>query len=308
MNTGRIRVEIVAPVHNRREITLQCLRSLTRIDSTGLDVHVIIIDDGSTDGTSRAIRCEFPDVEVISGNGALWYTEGTNVGIRAALRNRADFVLMINDDEIFDRMFLRHLVETASTYDRSIVGPLLLLWDMPHKVFQVAPVWDTLYGDWHHLYQQTVWTVPDKVWEVDLIVGNCVLVPGAAFHECGLMDSRKYPNFGDATFTPKMKKRGWQLLIDPSARVFCQPNQPPPRLREMSVRQALSALLMDRRNAHNLIRRFDAYLDGAPSKFKGFFGFVVFLVRGFVTRGYRNTITKHEPPLTAIVASRVLDK
>ena len=80
-----IRVEIVAPVHNRRDITLQCLRSLARINKDGLDVHIIIVDDGSTDGTSEAIAKQFPDVEIVKGDGNLCFTEGTNVGVRAAL-------------------------------------------------------------------------------------------------------------------------------------------------------------------------------------------------------------------------------
>ena len=54
------RVELVTPVHNRRDITLQCLRSLSRIDRTGLDIHITVVDDGSTDGTGDAIREQFP--------------------------------------------------------------------------------------------------------------------------------------------------------------------------------------------------------------------------------------------------------
>src|SRR5436190_255750 len=102
MSREPIRVGIVAPVHNRREITLQCLKSLSRIDSAGLDVHAVIVDDGSTDGTSDGIREQFPSVELIEGDGNLWFTEGTNVGIRAALKHDPKYLLLINDDEVFD--------------------------------------------------------------------------------------------------------------------------------------------------------------------------------------------------------------
>ena len=64
-------MEIVAPVHNRRDITLQCLRSLSRLDTTGLNVHIVIVDDGSTDDTGDSIRDEFPNVEVVMGEGDL---------------------------------------------------------------------------------------------------------------------------------------------------------------------------------------------------------------------------------------------
>src|SRR5690349_11091422 len=143
MSTEPISVAIVAPVHNRREITLQCLRSLSRIRADQLDVRVVIVDDGSTDGTSEAITSEFPEVEIINANGDLWFTEGTNVGVRRALETDPKYVVMMNDDQVFDDRFLEYLVETAEANPRSVVGPLLLLWNEPHKIFQVAPVWNT---------------------------------------------------------------------------------------------------------------------------------------------------------------------
>lgn len=273
------RVGIAFAVHNRREITLKCLRSLARIDAENLDVHIVVVDDGSTDGTSEAIAEEFPQVEVVKGDGNLWYTEGTNVGVRAALKHDPDYVLMMNDDQVFDSKFLKYMVETAEKYPRTVVGSLLLLWDTPHKLFQVAPVWNTWLGDWQHWEQQTVWTVPAKPWNVDVIVGNCLLVPTEAIRRHGLMNSGRYVNFGDAEYTPRLKRNGWRLLIDPRARVFCQPNASVQRLTTMSLREKFDKLILNYGHSHNLRRRFYANWDSAPSKTKAVIGFVNFFIR-----------------------------
>ncbi|HEX8733829.1 MAG TPA: glycosyltransferase family 2 protein [Pyrinomonadaceae bacterium] len=301
---GKIRVEIVAPVHNRREITLQCLRSLSRIDKTNLDVHIVIVDDGSTDGTSEAIRQNFPEVEIIAGDGNLWFTEGTNVGIRAALRHQPKYVLLINDDAVFDEKFLRSMVETAEKNPRSVVGSLLLLWDEPHKIFQVAPVWETRSGGWRHWQNQTVWTVPEKAWEVDIIVGNCVLVPAAAMSEAGLMNSKKYPNFGDVEYTPRLKKRGWRLLIDPRARVFCQPNNIPASVRKLGLRKMIDALVFDLKHIHNLRRRFYGNWDSAPSRWQGTLAFGIFFLRAALGRSVESewAQSREEKPLAETFA------
>ena len=269
-------------------------------------IDIYVVDDGSTDGSSEAIRAEFPTVNVIHGNGELWYTEGTNVGIRAALKRNPDFVLAINDDSVFDADFLSYLVDTAQRHPRSVVGPLLLLWDEPHRLFQVSPVWDTLYGGWRHWEDQTVWTVPDRPWNVDIIVGNCVLVPAAAFAECGLMDSKRYINFGDAEFTPRLKRQGWDLIIDPRARVFCQPNTPPPSLRDMKPAGLYNALIRDRGNTHNLIRRFHATMDGAPTALHGVAAFTAFLFRLSLRQGRRDPTAK-EDPISQTFGDRVIN-
>lgn len=302
------RVGIVFPVHNRRDITLQCLRSLARIDSENLEVHIVMVDDGSSDGTSEAVEKEFPAVEIIKGDGNLWFSESTNVGARAAMKHNLDYVLMMNDDQVFDSKFLKYMVETAEKNPRSVVGSLLLLWDSPHKLFQVAPIWDTFKGGWQFWNNQTIWTVPKKPWKVDIIVGNCVLVPVKAIEEEGLMDSKRYMNCGDAEFTPRLRKKGWQLLIEPRARVFCQPNSIFTLDKSLTLREKADALFFDLRHHQNLRRRFYTHLDSAPSKLKGIVGFGVFLsslVWGKIF-GNSTTAAKTEPEISHTFAHTVL--
>ncbi len=310
MKKDKIRVEIVTPVHNRKKLTLFCLKSISRLNREGLDIHTIIVDDGSTDGTAEAIDREFPEVEVIKADGSLWFTEGTNVGIREALKYNPDYVLMINDDQIFDEMAVKYLVETAEKYPHSVVGSLLLLWDTPHKLFQVAPKWETFSGGWRHWFHQTVWTIPKNPWQVDIIVGNCVLVPVQAIIEEGLMDSKRYPNFGDAEYTPRLRKKGWKLLIEPRARVFCQPNNIPAKVKKMSLKEKFNALFINLGHIHNLRRRFYSNWDGAPTKIKGVTAFAAFFIRILLKRnaeGEWGGLQKEKPLLDVYSNSTVKD-
>jgi glycosyltransferase involved in cell wall biosynthesis len=302
------RIVIVTPVHNRRDITVQSLRSLSRIKSDGFDVRIVVVDDGSTDGTSDAITENFHGVEIVKGDGTLWFTGGTNRGIEAALKHDPDFILTINDDSIFDENFLKRLVQCAEDHPRSVVGPLLLLWDQPHRVFQVSPKWSVLSGGYRHWQHQKVWTVPDQPWEVELIVGNCILFPVDAIRECGLMNEKSFPHYGDAEYTPRMKKHGWRLLIEPRARVFCQPNDPPPTVRKMSPKKMLWTLIWDLGNANSLRRRFLANLYGAPNKAQGLLAFPVFWVRYLAGRNLEGDYAQNirEEPLTSIFADKIV--
>jgi GT2 family glycosyltransferase len=189
------------------------------------------------------------------------------------------------------------------------VGSLLLQWDAPHRLFQTAPIWKTFGGGWQHWRQQTVWTVPDKPWRVDLIVGNCLLVPSAAIRECGLMDSKHFPNFGDAEYTPRLKRNGWDLIIEPRSRVFCQPNTTPPRVRDKSLKALFFDLFIDLKNNHSLRRRFYGYVVGGPTKLKGVIAFACFLglalTRKNIERVAVSSVRK-EPSLLEVFGDKVV--
>ncbi len=306
----RTKIAVVTPIHNRRDITLQCLRSLSRIQDDSLEVSVFIVDDLSTDGSAEAIRSQYPETRIIQGDGNLWYTEGTNVGIRKALEHEPDFVLAINDDSVFDSQFLHYLVETGQQNPKSVVGPLLLLWDEPHRLFQTSPKWSTFEGGWRHWNDQTVWTVPSAPWEVDLIVGNCVLYPASAFEDCGFMDSRRFPNFGDAEFTPRLKRAGYRLIIDPRSRVFCQPNATPKRLRERHLLQLAKDLILDLKHPSNFTRLFLSHVRGGPSVIKGATAWTVYVGNTMLNllRKSSPEYRPPEPPLSQVFDRYVLTR
>ncbi len=303
------KLEIITPVHNRREETLQCLRSLARNDATGLRVHVIIVDDGSTDGTVEAVSATFPDVEIVRGDGNLWYTAGTNRGLEAALRHEPDYILAINNDSIFDEKCISSLIECAEKYPRSIVGPLLLDWSVPHRIFQVAPRWEFWCGGYRHWFSQTVWTVPDRPWAVELIVGNCVLFPAAAVREVGYMDEKRLVQYGDAEYTPRMRRRGWRLLIEPRARMFCKPNDPATGFRKLPLTKKFRHFFFDPASPYSFRRRVYASFGGAPNFVEGVLAIPIYYFRLLIGKNVEGmwALKQPEEPLSKTFSAAVID-
>lgn len=275
-----IKVDLVIPVYNRRETTLKGLKSLSRIDADGLDVRIIVVDDASPDGTAEAIATEFPDVVLVHGDGNLHYAAGTNRGISKALERDPDFVATMNDDAVFHPQFLKRMIATAEANDRSIVGALLLLWDEPHRVFQVDQKWNTFAGGWVIPDDLTAFTVPQKAFDVECIVGNCVLFPTVSIRENGLMDEEKFPHgWGDAQYLMRMRKGGWRLMVEPKAYVWCEPNTYPEPLHAKGLTHVIKTLFVNDRHPLNLKRQFVARWESAPSKVQAAASFGVYCLQ-----------------------------
>jgi GT2 family glycosyltransferase len=252
---------------------------LSKIDLSGIDLRVFVVDDASSDGTADAVRREFPDVEVVEGDGSLHYAGGTNLGIEAARSFNPDFYLMMNDDAVFHEQFLRRMILTALDNERSVVGALLLLWDQPHKVFQVGQTWHALSGGWIIPEDLTAFNVGNEPFEVECLVGNCTLVPAAAVEQCGTMDAKRFPHgWGDAQYFMRLRKAGWRLLVDPKARVWCEPNTYPAPLHSLPKGKILNILFRDRRHPLNFQRQFIARWESAPNKLAALPAFAVYVL------------------------------
>ncbi|MBA3352838.1 MAG: glycosyltransferase family 2 protein [Blastocatellia bacterium] len=278
MSESLTKVALVMPVYNRRDTTLQALKSLSRIDRSSLHVKIYVVDDGSTDGTSEAIARDYPETQLIQGDGTLHYAAGTNRGISAALEWEPDYVVTMNDDAVYHEQFLQRLIATARQRPRTIVGSLLLLWNEPHKVFQVGQVWNTWKGGWQIPEDWTAFSVPGSAFAVECIVGNCVLFPVDAIHECGLMDEKTFPHgWGDAQWLMRMRKAGWNLCIEPKSLVWCEPNTNPTPLHHLKPAEILRVLFLNKRHPLNLQRQFTARWQSAPSKSKAAVSYIIYL-------------------------------
>ena len=120
MQEKNFNISIVIPVHNRRELTHNCLLSLQK--QTYKNFSVIVVDDGSTDGTSEMMQKEFPEVTIIKGDGNLWWTQATNIGIKFSLQQTTDYIFTLNDDTEASEDLLEKMVQWSQQYPAALFG------------------------------------------------------------------------------------------------------------------------------------------------------------------------------------------
>ena len=107
-------IAVLLTSFNRKEKTLACLQSFTEADKPKEYVFdIFLVDDGSTDGTSKAVKENYSDVVIIKGDGNLFWAGGMRLAWRAALEYK-DYgsFLLLNDDVVLYRDFIYNLIET----------------------------------------------------------------------------------------------------------------------------------------------------------------------------------------------------
>jgi len=210
-------IAILIPVFNRKEITLNCIRSLKLLDFCQQKVDIIIIDDGSTDGTSDAIANEFNDVILLKGNGDLWWTGAMNKGIEFVLANDYDYVFFLNDDLEFNSDFFIHLYNGIKKFPDAVISSIKLAIHKDKQEILVAGF--KVEGFFHELnnfmagdlYQPEA--LPEFI-ECDVLTGASLLMPVSIIRNIGMMDERHFPhNWGDLEYTRRASLKGFRCLV-----------------------------------------------------------------------------------------------
>jgi GT2 family glycosyltransferase len=209
-------VVIATPVFNRKEHTRKFLQSLKKQSYSNF--KTIIIDDGSSDGTEEMIKKEFQEVIVLKGDGNLWWSGGTNMGVIYAQKVGADYVLTINDDVEVRDDYIQSLVDVASEHPKSLIGSKVCYLGDRGQVWFFGAIFGKS-GDMQHFTgrDEDFREVKKSEW----LTGMGVLIPIEAFNDAGLYDAKNYPQyFGDAEFSVRAARAGYALLVSPDSKVY----------------------------------------------------------------------------------------
>lgn len=200
--------------------TLDCLASLQKLDYP--NYAVMVVDNGSTDGSDDKIREACPDVALLQTGANLGFAGGNNRGIEHALERGADYVWLLNNDTVVDPKALETLVEEAmSEGSIGMVGSKVYYHEPPDLIWFAGGKIDRLTAKTSHAGMNErdgeEWSVPR---DVDYASGCSLLVSEKVLRSVGLMDTRFFLYFEETDWAIRARKKGWRIRYQPSSKVW----------------------------------------------------------------------------------------
>jgi N-acetylglucosaminyl-diphospho-decaprenol L-rhamnosyltransferase len=214
--------------YNAKEHLLSCLGSLLSQEAISA---VVVVDNGSLDGSREAVQQQFPGVTWLDSGANLGYGAAANIGAACAATRGAD-LLVCNPDIELAAGALASLRDCLESHPKvGVVGPLIVNTDgslypsarrfpgladsLGHGLigqFWPANPWSRRYtmGDWDHANRQAV----------DWVSGSCFLARRQAWEALAGFDLAYFMYMEDVDFCWRAHRAGWEVVYEPASHVM----------------------------------------------------------------------------------------
>lgn len=215
------RVTIIVLNWNGLMDTLGCLDSLASLDYPNCEV--VVVDNGSMDGSVEALRARFPQITLIENGENLGYAGGNNVGLRHAMAQGTDYALLLNNDTVVDLAFLRIMVDAAEAEPAvGIAGPTIYYHDRPDVIWSAGGAIDWQRGSTRMvgLDERDEGQFGAEPRPVDFVTGCAMLVRRAVLERVGLLDERFFAYYEETEWCVRATRAGFQIVHVPQAHIW----------------------------------------------------------------------------------------
>ncbi|KKR85991.1 MAG: hypothetical protein UU32_C0025G0014 [Candidatus Woesebacteria bacterium GW2011_GWB1_41_10] len=220
-------VAVIILSWNRKDDTIETIRSLVKCNTKGFRLEILVVDNGSADDSVEAIRkLKIKNLKLKINKSNLGFAEGNNIGMRDALKRGFDYIALLNDDTSVDVNLVKNIiVEHKNHPDAGAISPKIYFAKgfEYHKKYTDSELgkviwyaggdidWNNIYGS-NHGVDGVDHGQFDKVRETDFATGCFVMYKANVLKEVGLYDKRFFAYMEDADHAQRIKKAGYKVL------------------------------------------------------------------------------------------------
>ncbi|MDO8557620.1 MAG: glycosyltransferase family 2 protein [bacterium] len=224
------KVSIIIVNWNGWQDTIECLRSLEEVEYKNFSVTVV--DNGSADESLKKfgeLRITDYGLRIIQNDENLGFSGGNNVGIKKALEDGADYILLLNNDTLVEPDFLEKLVEVAESDPHiGIVGPKIYFANTAggNRIWFGGGKLNWLKTRGSHTDYEKIdasnkpSAISYQLYDVDYITGCCLLIKRAVIERIGLLSEDFFLYYEDVDWCLKAGKKEFRIVYAPAAFIW----------------------------------------------------------------------------------------
>lgn len=222
--------------YNGENQTLSCLQSLNEVRTEGFNLNVIVLDNGSVRAfqTEQVLYKNFK-LSILKSEKNLGFTGGQNLAIKKALKNGADYIVVLNNDVILDKGLIAELLESfQDKSDLGLVSPKIYFargYEFHKDKYKENDLGNVIWYaggkmDWKNVigFHRGVDEVDkgqyDRFEETNFVSGCCMMVKKEVFEKVGFFDERYFLYYEDNDFSQRVKTKGFKIYYQPKAKLW----------------------------------------------------------------------------------------
>jgi hypothetical protein len=210
------KVIVVTVNWNRYGDTCACLDSL--IAQEGVQVDLIVVDNGSTDNSETRLREKYPQLRICKSEKNLGFAGGFNLGIGSALDLDADRIMIINNDTVAEEGMIRALLDEMHSEEIGVTSPVIYYFSNPTKIWSCGGNFNKIVLtpiNSHHKSE----TLSDPV-NRTFLSGCCLLMKRELIESIGLFDERFFLYYEDLDYCLRIMHSKWRMKVVPAAKLL----------------------------------------------------------------------------------------
>jgi GT2 family glycosyltransferase len=219
-------LSIIIVTWNGKKYALECIESLHQNESA-VSAEIIVVDNGSSDGTPAAIRHRFPSVKVIENHSNLGFAKANNIGMAWS---RGQYVCLVNSDVVVPAGCLEKMIEfMEANPDVGVLGPKMLSpgGGIGASVMRFPTIWNTFCSALalHRIaphspvlggFEMAGYPY-NTIDDVEVLTGWFWMVPRVALQEVGGLDERFFMYGEDIDWCKRFRQADWRAVFFPKA-------------------------------------------------------------------------------------------